>query len=52
MSKFPITCGEFITTKRKPKDKWLGEIIHEYGLAAAAKATIEGRLPKNENSNV
>ena len=41
----PITFGNF-TMKRKLKDKYLGQIIHEDGLEASVAATVEDRAGK------
>ena len=41
----PIMCGDFVT-KEKVSDKWLGDMFHQYGLAASVSATIEDREPK------
>ena len=41
----PIRFNKF-TMSRKMKDKYLGQIIHEDGLAASAAATVEDRACK------
>ena len=47
ISNHPITCGEFVT-KRKTKDKWLGDIFHEMGLAVSVRETIIERTPRTK----
>ena len=42
---YPIECVEF-TTSMKIQDKWLGDILHQDGLAASTEATIKERTPQ------
>ena len=41
----PLQFGQF-TIKRKDKDKYLGQILHEDGLAASVAATVSDRVGK------
>ena len=41
----PVTFGDF-TMKRKVKDKYLGQMLHEDGLEASVAATVEDRAGK------
>ena len=45
LKKMPLVFGNF-PTKRKVSDKYLGQILHEDGLEASVKATIEDRTGK------
>ena len=47
ISNHPITCGEFVT-KRKRKEKWLGDIFHKMGLAVSVQETIIERTPRTK----
>ena len=38
-----IQCG--FTASKKQKDKWIGDILHQDGLAASTEATIKERTP-------
>ena len=40
-----VSFGDF-TMKRKVKDKYLGQILHEDGLEASVAATVEDRAGK------
>ena len=44
-TEYPIECGDF-TTSNKIQDKWLGDILHQDGLAASTEATIKKRTPR------